>query len=448
MLLGHSADKVVAKTLLFFLVAALQAQPIAPTLFGQNFWLADGDEGRVGYIQKLWPQIAASGVKIIRLGGNGYEKDMPSLSELEARIDSVKSIGAEPLIQVPRQYTAAETRALVTYFNVTKKNPIKYWAVGNEPLLHHEFTIEGIHEYILRIAPAIKQVDPTVKIFVFDECEIREKEYQALCGGDLDITGLKKNGAWLIDGFSFHKYPMGTEFVRDDVLHFGPDLMREQITTLIRMMKEADKKHRRKGKDALIWGLTEVNVTWSNPNREISGYGNPSFLGGQFIAEMYGLGMEFEAFTVSPWCIHEGDNIHTDFGYLGLPNNFYPRSSYYHTQIMSQNMRGEFVASANNHPNLKTVASRSKDEICVLVMNQDLVENLDFEIILNKNGDASASVQVNVDTRLKARFSNTIQNQSTQLYVFSVQGKLLRRIDYSLGDNLKFAAPRVVEFES
>lgn len=46
-------------------------------------------------------------------------------------------------------------------------------------------------------------------------------------------------------------------------------------------MKSADKKHERTGNARLIWGLTEVNVTYANPNREVSGIGNPSFLGGK-----------------------------------------------------------------------------------------------------------------------------------------------------------------------
>ena len=69
---------------------------------------------------------------------------------------------------------------------------------------------------------------------------------------------------------------------------------------------------------ALLWGLTEVNVTYINPDREISGIGNTSFLGGQFIAEIYGIGLEFGAFTVDPWCISETDRVSTDFGFLGL----------------------------------------------------------------------------------------------------------------------------------
>jgi hypothetical protein len=62
-----TSNKWCART--FFIVSAflfagagVQAQPISAYLYGQNHWLADGDEGRVGYIHNLWPQVKASGV--------------------------------------------------------------------------------------------------------------------------------------------------------------------------------------------------------------------------------------------------------------------------------------------------------------------------------------------------------------------------------------------------
>ena len=424
----------------------ITAQQIQPTLYGQNFWLANGDEGRVGYIDQLWPAIDASGVKLIRLGGNGYQQNMPALAELGARVDSIRSIGAEALMQVPSSYSAEQTSELINYFNGPGKKSIHYWAIGNEPLLHNDFSIEEIQTYILRIAKALKQADPGVKILVFDECEIREAEYAALCGGDLDITGLKEKGTWLIDGFSFHKYPMGTEFVRDDVIRYGPELLRQQIETLLNLIKQANKKHRRKGDAALIWGLTEINVTWSNPNREISGYGNPSFLGGQFIAEMYGLGMEYGAFTVCPWCIHESDNIHTDFGFIGLPLNFYPRSSYWHTQMMSRYMQGEFLYTFADNANVKTIGTRQGDQVSILVMNQDQSEDLDFDLVLNRQGQTSDKLLIKADAGIKQTYQGRIANQSTQLLIFDDTGHLKQQITYSLQDNLSYRPPSVMEY--
>ena len=73
----------------------------------------------------------------------------------------------------------------------------------------------------MRIAPAMKKADPTIAIFVFDECEMRAPAFEALCGGTLDITGKNPDGTWIVDGFTFHRYPFGKEFTRDDVVVRG-----------------------------------------------------------------------------------------------------------------------------------------------------------------------------------------------------------------------------------
>lgn len=424
------------------------AQEISPYLFGQNHWIATGDEnGRIGYMDLLWPKVKASGVKSIRIGGNGYNHNLPERKRLTAMIDSIHQIGAEPILQVPQSFTAIQAMELVEYYNTSGKNKVKFWAIGNEPLLHKEFTIEQIHDYIIRIAPAMKKVDPTIKIFVFDECELREEAYRALCGGRLDIAGLKENGAWLIDGFNFHRYPNGREFNRDDVVFSGPENILKQSILLTQIMDEADQKYNRTGDAKLRWGLTELNVTYANPDREISGYGNPSFLGGQFMAEIFGIGMQYGAFSVNPWCISETDAVSTDFGYLGLPREFYPRSSYYHTQMMAQYMKGNFLPTSDNQKYVKTIGSISTGQIAVLVLNQEQNKDLEFDIVLNKNGKSKKPLLINADASLDLRITGTIEKQTSVMFVFDKKGTLVKQITYGLKHNLKNQAPEVREIK-
>jgi hypothetical protein len=291
----------------------------------------------------------------------------------------------------------------------------------------------------------MKKVDPTMKLFVFDECELREEAYRALCGGRLDIAGLKENGVWLIDGFNFHRYPNGREFGRDNVVFSGPENILKQSILLKQIMAEADAKYNRTGDAKLMWGLTEVNVTYANPDREISGYGNTSFLGGQFMAEIYGIGMQLGAFSVNPWCISETDAVDTDFGYLGLPREFYPRSSYYHTQMMAQYMKGSFLPSTDNQKYVKTVGSVSKDQISILVMNQDQNMDFNYDIILNKDGKSKKPLVINADASLDLRLSGTIEKQTSVVFVFDSKGTLMKQITYGLKQNLKNQAPEVKE---
>jgi hypothetical protein len=441
------------KRILFLALLALNlntklaAQTISPYLFGQNYWLGNGDEGRVGYVDLLWPKVKESGVTCIRIGGNFYNNNFPERRRLSAMIDSIRGIGAEPVLQVPYNLTAIQAMELVEYFTSIGKNKVKYWSIGNEPLLEDKMTLDQVHKYILRIAPAMKKAAPSIKIFVFDECEMREAAYRELCGGKLDITGLKEGNNWLIDGFSFHKYPKGKEYVRDDVVFFGPELILKQATSLKQMMGAADKKHNRTGEAKLQWALTEVNVTWANSSREISGIGNPSFLGGQFIAEIFGIGMQNSAFSVNQWCINESDAVSSDFGYIGFPKEFFPRSSYYHIQIMAQNMKGSYVNTSGNQKYVKTIGSKSESNICVMVMNQDQNKNFDFEIVLDKNGKTTKELCINADASLDKRFSGTIENQTTMLFVFNSKGTAVKQITYGLKQNLAYQVPEVKELK-
>jgi hypothetical protein len=432
----------------FTLSNGSNAQEISPYLFGQNHWIAQGDEGtRVGYLHLLWPKVKESGIKSVRIGGNGYNHNLPERQRLTAMIDSIRNVGAEPILQVPEEFTAIQAMELVEYYTRPGNKKVQFWAIGNEPLLKKGTTIDQVYEYIMRIAPAMKKADPTIKLFVFDECELREEAYRDLCGGRLDISGLKENGAWLIDGFTFHKYPNGRDFNRDNVVFSGPETILNQAILLKQIMEEADQKHMRTGDAKLMWGLTEVNVTYANPDREISGYGNPSFLGGQFIAEIYGIGMQYGAFSVNPWCISETDAVNTDFGYLGLPLEFYPRSSFYHTQMMAQNMTGSFMNTSDNQKYVKTIGSISKDQISILVMNQDQNMDFGFDIILNKSGKSKKPLVIDADASLDMRISGRIENQSSMMFVFDAQGVLLKQISYGLKQNLKNQAPEVVEIK-
>jgi hypothetical protein len=427
------------------LIFRSNAQTISPYLFGQNHWIATGDEGnRTGYMHLLWPKVKESGVKCIRIGGNAYNHNFPERRRLTDIIDSIRHIGAEPLLQVPCNFTANQAMELVEYYTKPGDKKVQYWSIGNEPLLHKEFTIGQIHDYILRIATAMKKTDPSIKIFVFDECELREAAYRDLCGGRLDLAGLKENGAWLIDGYNFHRYPNGKDFTRDDVVFTGPENILKQAQLLKQIMEEADNKYNRTGDSKLMWGLSEVNVTWANPDREISGYGNTSFLGGQFMAEIFGFGMQLGAFSVNPWCISETDAVSTDFGYLGLPREFYPRSSYYHTRIMAENMKGDFMNTSDNLKYVKTIGARSNEQFTVLVMNEDQNTDYDFDLVLAKNGKSKKTLLINADASLDKRISGTIEKQTSMAFVFDSKGTLVKQITYGLKQNLKNLPPVVV----
>jgi hypothetical protein len=424
--------------------AGVGAQTASPYLFGQNYWMEQGSEGdRPGYLHLLWPRVAESGVRLIRIGGNGYERRFPEEKRLISMIVAVRAAGSEPLLQVPSRFSAAEAEALVRRLNASLATRVRFWSIGNEPLLRKPDIIQEVHAYLMRIAPAMKKADPTIEIFGFDECEMRAPAFEALCGGKLDVTGKNPDGTWIVDGFTFHRYPFGKGFTRDDLVERGAADIRKGATELVAMMARADQKHGRTGAARLKWGLTEANVTWSNPDRRVEGFGNPSFLGGQFLAEVFGVGMDLGAFTVAPWCISETDHAETDFGYLGLPPEFHPRSSYYHMQLMARHMKGTFVPSRTSEAGVKSIATRDRDGLAVMLLNELQDRDLEYDIALSKDGTSTRPLVVRVDAGLAVTRAGRLPRETTTLLTFDREGRPLLHYTYGRRHNVDNQAPEV-----
>jgi hypothetical protein len=186
-----------------------------------------------------------------------------------------------------------------------------------------------------------------------------------------------------------------------------------------------------------------VNVTYANPDRDLEGIGNPSFLGGQFLAEIFGIGLEYGALTVAPRCIDEPDNVKTDFGFLGLPPDFAPRSSYYHTQMMARHFRGHFMKTASKDPLLKIIGARDDRQISLLVLNEDPQADRTFKLSLALNRDDSL---LQADADLPKSLDGKIPSQTSQLYVFDTHGRLRETVTYGIQQALRFLAPQTTRF--
>jgi hypothetical protein len=114
---------------------------------------------------------------------------------------------------------------------------------------------------------------------------------------------------------------------------------------------------------------------------------------------------------------------------------------------MAQNMTSSFMNTSDNQKYIKTIGSISKDQISILVMNQDQNMDFGFDIILNKNGKSKKPLVINADAFLDMRISGRIEKQSSMMFVFDAQGKLLKQISYGLKQNLKNQAPEVEEIK-
>lgn len=424
-------------TLLIFITChGISGQEISEYLFGQNLWLASKAEGsRIGYIDQLWPKVGKSGAKIIRIGGNGYNKRMPNYETLTKWVTAIKEIGAEPLMQVSQYKSAEESAKLVAYFNKDEKTRIKYWSIGNEPYHMAKMSVDSISAYIKEHASAMKEADPSIKIHVPDLAAYYNEAYEPLLlDNEISIAGRDENGNWYIDGINFHNYPNAKDYNRSDVIFYSVSKMRGMILDLKRDLEAANEKYARTGTDALQWSITEFNITYDNPDDlSVTGIAVPSFINGQFWVDIFCMAMEYEAFTVTPWCIQESDRPRTYFGYVGGPPDFIPHSTYYHMQMMANHMQGTYIKMSTGNPFVKAFGAESDDFICVIIMNQDHTKSFDIDLNQINKGDAhSEFLPIASAKPVKAKYRGVSGPNSTMLLKFNKEGTKVLEILYDL----------------
>ena len=99
--------------------------------------------------------------------------------------------------------------------------------------------------------------------------------------------------------------------------------------------------------------------------------------------------------------------------------------------------------TTDNQKYVKTIGSINKDQISILVMNQDQNTDFGFDIILNKTEKSKKALVINADVSINAKLSGLIEKQSSMLFVFDVKGAVVKQITYGLKQNLKNQKPEV-----
>ena len=428
-------------------IGASYGQSISPYIAGQNAWLPTGYGGRTynGLLDQLWPVVQKSKVQMIRIGGNGVEFNLPSGPEYVSLIDSIRRIGAEPMVQVSEgrgKYTAAQAAAIVQYVNVTMNRHIKYWIIGNEPNLNSATygaptAVARVGAYIREWASAMKAVDPSILI-VGPETSFYDTSYlNSLIGGANDITGTDANGRYYVDIVSFHSYPFSGTQTRAQVLA-APQTLAGNVDRLLTLMSAANALHNRTGANALQWAVTEFNIDYNNPTANtVEGVGVHSFLNGQYWAEVFGVGMQKQGLTMMPWSIHEGGGTRGagDLGYLDGSSlaTIKPRSAYYHEMLVAENLRGTFLPSTDNQTNVSVLSASNNGTTAVMILNKSDATDYSFTVQLDGSAvPGTAALKINVPAGISNAYSDKIYNQSTLVLLFNAQGALTRKIVYSL----------------
>jgi hypothetical protein len=429
----------------------VKAQTISTNFFGENAWMPDtiGDVNNCneppcllyGKLHKNWNKVKESGAQVVRFGGIAADRNMPTKYQYIKMIDSIRANGMEPIIQVPFRkyhYTAQQAADIVTYINVTKGKNIKYWIIGNEPDLGYSYsTASQVANYIKPFASAMKAVDPTIKIIGPETAWYDTNIINGLTtpNGPDDITGKDAAGRYYIDIISFHTYPFNGSQTRSQVISklASAGGLKDNLGALNSRLASCNTAHGRTGANALKTAITEANINWQNSSSDdLYGNGANSFIGGQFIAEMLGIGMKKGVEFINIWSVIEGNSTTLDIGYIDAQTGV-KKPSFYHFKMMAENFKGEVANGTSNLSNVKVFGSKNAEKIQVLVMNQDQTTSYNFSVRLNNDPvTANKPLKINVDAGLAKEYAETIPAQSTMLLTFNAQGNIISKTEYSL----------------
>jgi len=393
---------------------------ISPYLVGNNVWAYPDPT--------VWEAAGKAGLKILRIGGNGWQANLPGNDVLTDWIDHIKAMGAEPMLQVPSQATPDEAAGLVRYFNLETRNTVKFWNIGNETHCNNdgEASAAEIAGYVKPLASAMKEVDPSIRIFAPDECDWYDVMFDSLLGGDSDITGKDAGGRYYIDGVSWHRYVSG------DLATAGAEDFLVRIVKSRARVDFANELHGRTGEDALQWGIGEFNAA--------SGDEVCTFDNGQMFAQVYGAIMKYGGIYGETWSLFENGGYcnGTDFSFIN--NDRTPRSSYYHMQMVSQNFTGTYLDATKNLDGIRSYGALDTNaaRVSVMLMNVDSAEHA-CAIRLNGDPIATGECRVNVPAGISVSNAQAIAAHTTMVLIFDLRGQLTRKITYSEG----MAAPAV-----
>ncbi|MEL1240337.1 hypothetical protein [Flavobacterium flavipallidum] len=382
---------------------------ISPMLVGNNVWYKNPTN-------QVWDLTAACGVKSMRIGGNNYNGTMPTKAELLDWVKRIQTMGAEPIFQVSQLGSPATAADYVKYFNVdlASGKAIKYWNIGNEPWLKLNQPATStmgasVEAYFKPIAAAMKEVDPTIKIYGPDECYYMEDEMNDLFGGKNNIAGkVPGKNYYYCDGLSWHRYPQDASI---DLAYQGIEDFKASIVKCKTKIDAVNKQLGRTGDDALGWALGEYNAK--------DGTLVHSWKNGQMFGGVLDLCMKYGATYATTWSMFEngGSRAGTDFSFIDGAN-MTPRPSYRHMQMIAKNFKGIYAGGKSSKYDFITFGSVDGSTISVMIMNRSNTATT-FTLHLNKTATtANGNVQLNIDANSPIVYTGAIEGLATHTYVF------------------------------
>ncbi len=304
------------------------------TSTGVNYWLwmpAFGDD-----VTGTDAQIAPLKTTLMRVGGYNNDantEDPFDDAAFDTAVAYARSIGAEPIIQVPlladtsgKPPTAATAAGMVTYANVTKRYGLKYFSIGNEPDLYASqgLVADPTQPAIPGYAPAdycatatayvaaMKAVDPTIEIVGPD------LSWKYIAGNDW-LTPILTGCGDLFDIISIHRYPF--EAAQASLAAAAADAASfRALIASVRGILQAT------GQGGKPLALTEMNIVYDSTFCVLDA--SPGTVGSAlWLADGLGTAMDLGLWTSAVWDVSDDDGY--ALGLLGPAPAHTPRPAYY-----------------------------------------------------------------------------------------------------------------------
>jgi hypothetical protein len=365
--------------------------PISPFAFGHNYWdWVDWAHDGVTGVTGTEAPVKALALNVIRAGGANNDMNGPppavfDTAQLDAFVTYCRTVGAEPILQVPVVASAdggpatAQTAAdMVTYANVTRGYGIKYWEIGNEPDLYP------------------MTYDAGVPLTAADFCTVYQAYATAMkaanaaaAGGGVPMTFLGPELAysyipgadWLtpfldgcknyVDVVSIHRYPFsGTQTSITSAL---TDVTRFRST--IASVSAIVAAHARPNTPLAI---TEANISYDylqSVYTPASLLAAPTtFYAGLWTADILGVALEKNLWTLAFWDIGDPTTAPSVLGFL---QDGQPVPAYYTEQMITTAFRGSSVIPSGVPTGFSAYASydATAGTTAVVVLNKTMASN-------------------------------------------------------------------------
>jgi hypothetical protein len=348
-------------------VSTATRTPIATTR-SVNYWQWVPSYGDA--VSGTETQVAALKPALMRVGGYNNDVNMPDPFDdaaFDTAVAYARSIGAEPIIQVPlladnsgQPPTPATAAAMVTYANVTKGYGIKYFAVGNEPDL---YTVSGMPGnaaqpampaltpagYCTLVSPfvaAMKAADPTIQIVGPD----LSYKYQAGNGDNDWLTPILTACGNLYDVVAIHRYPFEAKQATLAAAAADAATFKLAMASVRGILAST-------GQSAKPLALTEMNIVYDATGCVLEA--SPGTIGSAlWMADAAGTSIALGLWTTAVWDISDTDDY--AFGLIGLPPAHTPRPAYYAYALFADHFGTSSVAVSSAPAGVTAYASRNQ----------------------------------------------------------------------------------------